>query len=117
MADKTPSDQTSLANSVAGTIRGYTWLFSDVLIFLVVSVSLYFYKDFDESMRHFTKVAIVLLFGNLWISSLQILMFMRNIGTDGKLAMLPWYKAYLFPLMKLVLLCAVIWWLYCKNLI
>jgi hypothetical protein len=121
----------SIANSLANTVTAYTWLVVDVFIFLVVAVSLLVYKDLDESQRAFTRVAIVFLFVNVWISSVHILFAMRRFGlapsrkTTGievdqeirKARMLPWYVACFFPMLKGIVLLTAIWWLFCRKLL
>jgi hypothetical protein len=105
----------TIANSVASTVSGYTWLLMDVFVFLVVSVSLLVYKDLDESGRSFTRIAIVFLFCQLWVSSLHILVSMRSVGSGKKI--LPWYMSYFFFLVKLVLIGCAIYWLCQKRLV
>jgi hypothetical protein len=104
------SDNGNLAAVAAKTAGAYTWLLADVLIFFVLSVCLLAYKDFDEPMRVATRVLLVVLLAQLWVSSVHILAFMRS----GKL---PWYRSYGFKLAKLGILIAAAWWLWRKGLL
>jgi hypothetical protein len=99
--------------AAARTAEAYTWLLADVLIFLVLTVCILTYKDFDEPMRYVTRVLLMVLIAQLWVSSVHILTFMRR-SANGE-TMLHWAASYGFFFVKLGIIVLAVWWLNKKE--